>query len=254
MKKHFHFYLINSLLFLSVFSCKNAVQSTSTQENPDSVRSEIMKIISYQLDAWPDETNRAKKIGSTLADSLVVVYEDASYVTSSEAYTKELGGAWKERLHDFTFRLYENTAVAVGTGTFMHFIGMDTLYNKIRVAKTFVKIQGEWKMVFSSVVSVDTTYNIKAVAVDPKRLQSYAGVYQFTKFSADTISVSDNKLFVASTGDSKPQDAFVPINDSTFAIKDDWAKIIFSRNASGKITHYIYVRPDGQRARIPKIK
>jgi hypothetical protein len=46
----------------------------------------------------------------------------------------------------------------------------------------------------------------------------------------------------------------LPLNDSTFFARDDLGQMIFVKNDAGRITHYIYRRPDGQQFRAERIE
>lgn len=90
----------------------------------------------------------------------------------------------------------------------------------------------------------------------PDKNQSHynelAGIYQWKAALADTFFVKDGKLFDAMTGSAPAADYMV--SDSEYMSENDLGKIIFHRNAEGKVDYYSYLMIDGQRVRVPKVK
>ncbi|HXB43412.1 MAG TPA: Arm DNA-binding domain-containing protein [Puia sp.] len=68
----------------------------------------------------------------------------------------------------------------------------------------------------------------------------------------DWDSKKEIVLYGGSTADSLSH--FFPVDDSTYMDGYDLGRVVFGRDAQGKVTHYTFIRYDGQRIRIPKIK
>ncbi len=77
-------------------------------------------------------------------------------------------------------------------------------------------------------------------------------MYRWSPSSVDTIFVRNGRLYGAMTGEEPELN--IPINDSTFGTEHEFGSIIFGRDATGKISHYTFVRCDGQRLRIPRVE
>lgn len=106
-------------------------------------------------------------------------------------------------------------------------------------------------MAYINISPFPVNYN-QPVYGSTKRYTDYAGTFQVSPAMADTITLVNDTLYESTTG--APRSKLLPVNDSTFMVKDDLGRYVFNQNAGGKITHYSYVFADGQRLRFPKVR
>src|SRR5262249_20100979 len=93
-----------------------------------------------------------------------------------------------------------------------------------------------------------------SVKVDPTLYETYVGQYEWTTTLVSTITSNGDKLLEQFPGDEKSE--LLPENETTFFIKGeaasgDSARIVFVKDSSGRVTHYIY-RAYGSTDRIIK--
>jgi D-alanyl-D-alanine-carboxypeptidase/D-alanyl-D-alanine-endopeptidase len=77
----------------------------------------------------------------------------------------------------------------------------------------------------------------KAVAIDPKLLDGYVGVYELTPTFALTFTREGDRLFTQATGQEKAE--VFPESEKTFFLKVVDAKVTFVTDASGRATSVI---------------
>jgi len=92
-----------------------------------------------------------------------------------------------------------------------------------------------------------------SVETDSPTLDAYVGRYAWTSGLVNTFSREGGKLMSQwrATGSKSEQ---LPLNDSTFFARDDLGFVIFRKDKAGRVTHYIYRRPDGQEFRANRIQ
>ncbi|HEU4880325.1 MAG TPA: DUF3471 domain-containing protein [Gemmatimonadaceae bacterium] len=91
-----------------------------------------------------------------------------------------------------------------------------------------------------------------SVEMDSSALDAYVGRYAWTSGLVNTISREGGKLMSQwrATGSKSEQ---LALNDSTFFARDDLGVVIFKKDNAGRVTHYIYRRPDGQEFKANRI-
>jgi D-alanyl-D-alanine-carboxypeptidase/D-alanyl-D-alanine-endopeptidase len=92
----------------------------------------------------------------------------------------------------------------------------------------------------------------KAVAIEAKVFDAYAGVYEIEPGYAATLSREGDRFWVKFPGGSPPMEIFAESN-TTFFVKGEEIQITFVRDASGAVTHLILDQV-GSQLKGPKIK
>jgi hypothetical protein len=92
-----------------------------------------------------DTINGAKNYMSFCTDSIIANY-GGDFSTSPYKVSHDLGSGVTEKPQDFTFLLYDKTAIISFLETAYELINADTLYHHLRVTKVFVFEKGNWKM------------------------------------------------------------------------------------------------------------
>ena len=244
-----------TIVSIAIFSsnCKsnhNGQQGTNAQ-NTDSIKAEIEGILKLQEDAYAQHNENGNRImQSTCEDSLLYV-DDGGIMLSSYDYSQDLADGWIERPHDKIFKFYNNTVIVTSVYKSYNILAGDTIFLNNRMTKVFVKDDNQWKMAHIGISPLQVNYT-KIGYGNTKLYSEYAGVYKVGSAPADTISLINGSLYDAQTGNGRNK--MFPLNDSTFIWKDDLGKVIFGKDANGKVNHYTYVFNDGQRINIPKVK
>jgi hypothetical protein len=247
-------FLVPPVLFIMIASCHSGLPETSVVNNPDRTKTIIMNIQQQMLAAStiPDAGKRAKTYELFCEDSLIACSYENDFFTNSSSRANDLYTKYLVPPHDYTFRLFGSTAILSFLETALEIIHADTIYHNVRITKTFAFDHGTWKM--ASISSTLQPHNY-FTAVPEKHRNAYpefAGFYSWSPSETDTAFVKDGELYGGSTANSRSH--LFPVDDSTYMDGYDLGRVIFGRDMNGKVTYYTYVRYDGQRVRIPKIK
>jgi hypothetical protein len=245
-------HLMYAAIILACFAkCNNRTANQDVQNNPDSIKKIILGINDQMINAAGDSINGAKIYMSFCTDSIIASY-DGDFSRSPFQVSHDLGNGVTEGPHNFTFLLFDKTAILSFLETAYELINTDTLYHHLRVTKVFVLDQGKWKMatVFDALQPVNYFQPIKDK--NSNLYKSFAGVYQLTRNDADTLFVKDGKLFSIGQG-GDPQLNF-PVDDSEYMEKDDFGRVVFNKDSKGKVNSYTYLKYDGQKIHARKIK
>ena len=233
-------------------SCSN--QPATNAESPEKIKAEIESILKIQEDIYNGSHSAAelKKMAATCEDSMIFIGgEDGGMHVSSAGYINDLADGYTQKPHDRYYRIYDNTVIVSFLQQAYKLFGKDTLYLNVRVTKVFVRKGKEWKMAYTTNAPLAINYT-KPQVIHPENFKGYEGQYSVGAPWTDTVTVTDGKVLSAITGSAK--DELIPVNDSTFIGEGYVGKAIFGRNAEGKVTHYTFEWPDGQRIRFAKIK
>ena len=243
-----------TIVSLSILSnnCKNSntVQQVSDAKKNESIKAEIEQILKIQEDAYAQHNEDGnKKIQSTCKDGLLYV-DDGGIMLSSYDYSHDLANGWIERPHNNIFKFYNNTVIVTSVYKSYNLFEGDTIFLNNRMTKVFVKDDNQWKMAHIGISPLQVNYT-KIGYGNTKLFSEYAGVYKVGSAPADTILLINGNLYDAQTGNGRNK--MFPLNDSTFIWKDDLGKVIFGKDANGKVNHYTYIFNDGQRIRVSKL-
>lgn len=134
---------------------------------------------------------------------------------------------------------FGQTAIASYHQNEKEVFGEQFLNHELKVVDTYVKKDGHWVMVAH--VAVPELLPRKVAKVDAAGFKQFVGEYQWGPGYVDTVTLLNGKLMTSWTGDEKLAE-WLPFNENTFFTKDDTydALVTFKKDASGKVTHYIY--------------
>jgi hypothetical protein len=145
---------------------------------------------------------------------------------------------------------FGQTAVAVYHQSEKEIYGEQSLTTRVMVVDTYIKRDGNWVLIAH--VELPEPLRRKSVKVNPAVVTQFAGQYEYGPGFVDTISVVGGKLMAQETGHDKPSE-LQPLNETTFFVDGDDGLVIFEKDASGKISRYVY-RTKGQELIAKKIK
>ena len=244
--------IINLILITSVticlISCNNQPVKQTPSMNQDSIKAVIIDLQNKMLFATADPA----KYESYSEDSMMSMY-DRAFSSSAHSLSHDLSNGNTVSPHDYKFRLFSNTALLTFLQTFYEVINGDSVFQNVRVMKTFVFNNGQWKQA-SMCTSLQQENYFKPVAENHQNeYNDYAGVYQWKDGFADTVFVKDGKLYERFTNE-EPTLNF-PVSDSEYMEKHDLSRVVYNnRDKNGKVAFYTFIRSDGQRFRVPKMK
>ncbi len=247
-------FLIATIISVILSGCQSGPSKTTGSYDADSIKTIIMDIQQQMLDASaiPDAQKRAKTYESFCEDSLVATSYENDFSTHSSMVSHDLYTRFLVPPHDYTFRLFGGTAILSFLETALEIINADTVFHNVRITKTFSLDHETWKMASMSSTLQPHNYFRPVPEKHRNSYPNYAGIYQWGPSQMDTAFVQNGELYGGSTANSLSH--LFPVDDSTYMDGYDLGRVIFGRDENGKVTHYTYVRYDGQRMRIPKIK
>lgn len=120
-----------------------------------------------------------------------------------------------------------------------------------RVVETYVDHDGQWLIVAHSEAQV-------AIAPSPQQvsqetLQDYVGEYEWWPGFVDTISRDGDKLYSQGTGDAEKTLNYAATPESFYFVGEPNI-VVFARDRTGKVTHYVLHWSDGHVTLARKIK
>lgn len=242
--------IVAAIVFLG--SCNN--QHSSGKESPEKTKAQIESILQKQEAVYNGNHSEEElqKLAATCDDSMIFVGgEDGGLQISANAYVHDLGDGYTQKPHDRHYLVHDNTVIVSYLQQAYKLFGKDTLYMNARATKVFVKKGNEWKLAYTTNAPLAINYT-KPQVIHAENIKEYAGLYSVGASWADTVIVAGGKVFSAVTGTKR--DELIPVNDSTFIGEGYVGKAIFGRDAGGKVTHYTFEWPDGQRIRFAKVK
>lgn len=228
-------------------NCSQSPSYESVSNNPDSVK----KIIVALNDECYRTLGNPEKYQSFCEDSMLIVGDDM-FMISSSALSHDLLHIYVLP-HDYTFRLFGNTAVISYLWTGFDLLNGDTIFHSLRNLRTFAFNNGKWKVVSNAVGSQFKNYFKPIKDKRVKDYGSYAGVYQQSGRNFDTIFVKDSKLYDRQTGDNNAYWNFA-VSDSEYMNPLNLDRVIFRKDSKGEVAYYIDRLFDGQEYKCPKIK
>ena len=134
-----------AIILTSFAGCNHKPFNQNAISNGDSVRKIIVDIINQMSAAQCDTLHGAEKYISFCTDTIIANY-DGDFSTSPYNVSHDLANGVTESPHEFTFLLFDKTAIISFLKTTYELINTDTLYHHLRVTETFVYDQDKWKM------------------------------------------------------------------------------------------------------------
>ena len=187
--------------------------------------------------------NRAE--WSRFVDSNFVVIDDTT-VVSFKAVVASIApdtNTLRSPTLDFdNIREYEHGDLAIMTYdvTENTHYGEQTLHSTSRVSSTYYSRGGHWYLVFVHVTPFPTER--VAAAADTSRYSSIVGKYDWGGGFSSTIIRDGGRLFEVETGDTTHLEMF-PDGEDRFFERNDAGAVVFVRDATGKVTGFVYRGP-----------
>ena len=228
-----------------------AIPTIAAHEAPPAdatTRAELIRIVSEQLDA--NTRGDMTTYGRHMAADLVYIPSEGGQFTKDQVLSRG------SRLFDQgvikrfgplrDIRLIEQGDSAVLTARVTEdvlYAGQKITYDLVR-SSHFVKRNGEWETVLIQFKELAQNH-LPPQSRKASELRAFAGRYALTKGLIVTVKFENGKLF-SRTWAGGTWDELLPIANHAFRWKNDPADITFVAPAGGKVTHYVYRRPDGQ--------
>jgi hypothetical protein len=208
-------------------------------ESQDAVKAQLVKLTQELMDALiPGKADVWQRI---LADDALIIDEFGRLQSKAEAvksiHPLPAGFAGSIEIRDPQVRVFGDAAVLQG-----EFYEKETVFDQKLLVRyifsnTFVRRDGEWKLVAATDVTLPTPP--PALAVDNLRLDDYPGVYRYGPSRAFTVAIDGGKLYVT-TKPGSPRTSLDPIAKDVFMDGGDEKNLlIFRRNASGQVNELI---------------
>jgi hypothetical protein len=245
--KKITFILLTIALAICFTNCIQKPSQDTTLSNPDSVK----KIVIALNDECYHAYDNPKKFQSFCEDSMLVVSDD-NFMTSSFAMSHDLNRI-SVYPHDYTFKLFGNTAVISYLITGYEILKGDTIFHRSRNLRTFAFNNGKWKVASNASGSQTVNYYKPVAEKNQKYYASYVGVYKVDTNFFDTIFVKGGKLYDRVTGDSNAYWNF-PVNDNEYMTRFNLDRIVFGKDSKGVVAYYTDKLIDGRELKCLKVK
>ena len=248
---------INSLVALLplLYSTPCWSQEQRSRATSSETRAELLRIVTDQFSAITRGDMAA--YGASMAEELMYIPDWGTVYTKKEILARTLRtfneGVGKKFEDIRDVRVIDDGHSAILTCQVIEHViyGDQKLSDKLRRTVHFVRRDGRWLADLIQFTTVPENRRA-AVRVDSARLDAYVGRYAWGSGLVNTFANEGGKLMSQwRTTSSKVEQ--LPLNDSTFFIRDDLGQITFMKDGAGRVTHYVYRRPDGQEFRANRI-
>jgi hypothetical protein len=225
-----------------------AIAARDVPRADTTTRAELIRIVNEQLDA--NTRGDMTTYGRHLAADLVYISSEGGQFTKDQILSSNFRlidqGVIKRfgPLRDIRLIEQGDSAVLIARVTEdVVYADQKITYDLVR-SSYFVKRNGEWQAVLIQRTELPQNH------LTPQRrkaseLRAFAGRYALTKGRIVTVKFENGKLF-SRTWAGGTWDELVPVGNHAFRWENDPADITFVAPAGGKVTHYVYRRPDGQ--------
>lgn len=132
-------------------------------------------------------------------------------------------------------------------------IGDQTINDQVRVTKIFRRNNGQWHLAAQHETTIKKVQDPPIVKMDPKVLSEYVGQYEISPSLKLVVETDGEKLFTY-TSDPENKSALYPMGENTFFYKGLGDRVVFVREASGKVTEAVNNLEDGNKIKAKKIK
>jgi hypothetical protein len=162
---------------------------------------------------------------------------------------------WYGPLEDVRVRIFGDTAVVVYHSKQFNEIGGQTTYEHKWQLETHMRRGNKWMLV--AVGDAIIPPEPVAAKVDPAIYDAYVGQYEWSPTLISTISHEGHQLIEEFGNMGKSE--LLPENETTFFVKGeaaggDSSRLIFVKDSSGRVTHYLYHELGGTNRVVKKIK
>jgi len=211
-------------------------------------RAELIRIVTGQLAAIG--RGDMDTYGKDMAEELIYIPSDGGLYSKEQILARTLryfkAGVGKKFDDLQDVQVIENGDSAILTGKVMEHViyGEREFAERFQRSEHFVRRDGRWQAVLIQFTLIPENHRTP-VKIDPKRLDECGGRYAWTEGLINTITKEDGKLLSQFRKEGTKVE-LLPLNDTTFFTRDDLSETIFMKDRHGRVTHYVYRRPDGQ--------
>jgi len=218
---------------------------------------EVLAAIRARLAA--SAANDTKEWSRWVADDMITPLEGetpskAAWVRTHSAWPREVT-YWYGPLRDPKVRLHGDTAVVVYHAEQFTKVGAETTSVHKWQIETHERRDGRWQLV--GVADAAIPREPVAVKVDAKTLDAYVGDYEWAPTMVTKVRRDGDAL-----SEEMPGQGTSPLaaeSETTFffpgaAASGDGTRIVFVRDAAGRVTHYLYREYGATDRRVRKIR
>jgi len=218
---------------------------------------EVLAAIRARLAA--SAANDTKEWSRWVADDMITPLEGetpskAAWVRTHSAWPREVT-YWYGPLKDPKVRLHGDTAVVVYHAEQFTKVGAETTSVHKWQIETHERRDGRWQLV--GVADAAIPREPVAVKVDAKTLDAYVGDYEWAPTMVTKVRRDGDAL-----SEEMPGQGTSPLaaeSETTFffpgaAASGDGTRIVFVRDAAGRVTHYLYREYGATDRRVRKIR
>ena len=218
---------------------------------------EVLAAIRARLAA--SAANDTKEWSRWVADDMITPLEGdtpskAAWVRTHSAWPREVT-YWYGPLRDPKVRLHGDTAVVVYHAEQFTKVGAETTSVHKWQIETHERRDGRWQLV--GVADAAIPREPVAVKVDAKTLDAYVGDYEWAPTMVTKVRREGDAL-----SEEMPGQGTSPLaaeSETTFffpgaAASGDGTRIVFVRDAAGRVTHYLYREYGATDRRVRKIR
>lgn len=232
----------------ALFLAHGVNEAAVIEPSVTSTRAELVRITKDQLDA----ANRddMTSFGRDLAEDLIYIPSEGTPFSKAQVLARNArlfnAGVIKKWGEPRDIRVVDegNSALLTARVTEVVSYGrQDLTYELVRTAH-FAKRGGQWKTVLIQLTELPENHlqpEIRTLG----ELRAILGRYALTKGFVVTVKLDAGKLYSRTRSDGS-WDELVPVGNQAFRWPHDPADITFVRSPQGRVTHYVYRRPDGQ--------
>ena len=190
-----------------------------------------------------------------IAEDCIFSDDDGALVTKSQLvdHVAKMPPEYDHSVNyrDYVVRLYGNTAVINYRVTVHEQFTDADIISEQRRTETYIKQNGSWLLVARQWGNLPLSFR-QPVPVETGAYKDYVGEFEWRPGGpVDVVSLRDGRLW-SQIGRDKSE--FLPLGPDTFFFRDELGTVEFSRDAQGHVIGYIYLRVDGQKIHVKRIK
>ena len=238
--KHPLFFAVSILIFPALAYWQASKEPFLIRDSAK-VENEVKEAINQRLDAL--RRGDPKAYIGFYGDDCIVTGDNGALV-KPEAITKE----WANGLHsgitskggepmDVQVHVYGDMAVASFRTELDQDWGGQKLFESSRYTDVLARRGGRWLLVAHHETTIPNGRRV-AVKVDPAVFDAYAGEYQITPNFVVTVKREGDKLMDQWPGDAGYTED-VPVSESTFVARGEAGEMIYVKDETGKVSHFI---------------
>ena len=230
--------------------CAFGQTTTTAGKNDSGIEAEIQSLHRRIRDAVVRRDRAA--LENIYADEFLYIHTTGSLDTKVEHIAKSLttDASSSPQAPDVEYQqldVYGDMAVRTGRSRAKVAGGQE---RRLWWTWVYVKRDGRWQIVRAQGTPVPPERT--AVKADPKVFDSYVGKYELAPGAYSTITREGDTLMAQRTGRAKV--TLLPESETQFFVKGGDAQFTFYKDDSGRVTHLIIRRGNGQEERAKKVE